>query len=106
MFVLIIVNTGMIVFISGGPIASSPLFLILADRQIKVSRIFQLMMTCSKMDSLEKCLEKFFEDANVFYVLFSDLMLPGVIMPTCGLPLVDRGTLCSIAVVGNRYDFS
>ncbi|XP_066481507.1 eukaryotic translation initiation factor 2D [Tiliqua scincoides] len=32
----------------------------------------------------------------------ADLMLPGVIVPSSGFPQVDRGTLCAIAVVGNR----
>ncbi|XP_061488093.1 eukaryotic translation initiation factor 2D [Rhineura floridana] len=32
----------------------------------------------------------------------ADLMLPGVIVPSSGLPQVDQGTLCAITLVGNR----
>ncbi|XP_053310396.1 eukaryotic translation initiation factor 2D [Spea bombifrons] len=32
----------------------------------------------------------------------ADLMLPGVVVPSSGLPEVQRGTLCAITVVGNR----
>uniref|UniRef100_A0ACB8F582 Uncharacterized protein n=1 Tax=Sphaerodactylus townsendi TaxID=933632 RepID=A0ACB8F582_9SAUR len=32
----------------------------------------------------------------------ADLMLPGVVVPSSGLPQVDRGTLCAITLVGNR----
>ncbi|XP_062998856.1 eukaryotic translation initiation factor 2D [Elgaria multicarinata webbii] len=32
----------------------------------------------------------------------ADLMLPGVIVPSCGLPQVERGTLCAITLVENR----
>nr|XP_020666327.1 eukaryotic translation initiation factor 2D [Pogona vitticeps] len=32
----------------------------------------------------------------------ADLMLPGVIVPSCGLPEVNRGTLCAVTLVGNR----
>ncbi|XP_063065166.1 eukaryotic translation initiation factor 2D [Engraulis encrasicolus] len=32
----------------------------------------------------------------------ADLMLPGVVVPSCGLPKVDRGDCCAITVVGNR----
>ncbi|XP_053102091.1 eukaryotic translation initiation factor 2D isoform X2 [Hemicordylus capensis] len=32
----------------------------------------------------------------------TDLMLPGVIVPSCGLPQVERGTLCAVTLVGNR----
>ncbi|XP_007439647.1 eukaryotic translation initiation factor 2D isoform X2 [Python bivittatus] len=32
----------------------------------------------------------------------ADLMLPGVIVPTCGLPQVDQGTLCAVTLVENR----
>nr|XP_016850961.1 PREDICTED: eukaryotic translation initiation factor 2D isoform X1 [Anolis carolinensis] len=31
----------------------------------------------------------------------ADLMLPGVIVPSCGLPEVQRGTLCAITLSGN-----
>ncbi|XP_034979558.2 eukaryotic translation initiation factor 2D isoform X1 [Zootoca vivipara] len=31
----------------------------------------------------------------------ADLMLPGVVVPSYGLPQVDRGTLCAITLVGN-----
>ncbi|XP_053249349.1 eukaryotic translation initiation factor 2D isoform X2 [Podarcis raffonei] len=31
----------------------------------------------------------------------TDLMLPGVVVPSYGLPQVDRGTLCAITLVGN-----
>lgn len=37
-------------------------------------------------------------------VLFAaDLMLPGLVVPPAGLPQVQRGDLCAIALVGNRY---
>uniref|UniRef100_A0A674JLA8 Eukaryotic translation initiation factor 2D n=1 Tax=Terrapene triunguis TaxID=2587831 RepID=A0A674JLA8_9SAUR len=32
----------------------------------------------------------------------ADLMLPGVMVPSCGLPQVQQGTLCAITLVGNR----
>ncbi|XP_054836605.1 eukaryotic translation initiation factor 2D [Eublepharis macularius] len=32
----------------------------------------------------------------------ADLMLPGVVVPSSGLPQIDRGTLCAITLVGNR----
>ncbi|XP_043932797.1 eukaryotic translation initiation factor 2D [Protopterus annectens] len=32
----------------------------------------------------------------------ADLMLPGVVVPSCGLPEVQQGALCAISVVGNR----
>ncbi|KAM8976357.1 eukaryotic translation initiation factor 2D [Pelodytes ibericus] len=32
----------------------------------------------------------------------ADLMLPGVVVPSSGLPEVQQGTLCAITVVGNR----
>ncbi|XP_070601646.1 eukaryotic translation initiation factor 2D isoform X2 [Erythrolamprus reginae] len=32
----------------------------------------------------------------------ADLMLPGVIIPKCGLPQVNRGTLCAITLLENR----
>ncbi|XP_063153542.1 eukaryotic translation initiation factor 2D [Candoia aspera] len=32
----------------------------------------------------------------------ADLMLPGVIVPRCGLPQVDRGTVCAVTLVENR----
>ncbi|XP_019369563.1 PREDICTED: eukaryotic translation initiation factor 2D [Gavialis gangeticus] len=32
----------------------------------------------------------------------ADLMLPGVLVPSCGLPQVQQGTLCAITLVGNR----
>ncbi|CAH2220950.1 eukaryotic translation initiation factor 2D [Pelobates cultripes] len=32
----------------------------------------------------------------------ADLMLPGVVVPSSGLPEVKRGTLCAVTVVGNR----
>ncbi|XP_032648427.1 eukaryotic translation initiation factor 2D [Chelonoidis abingdonii] len=32
----------------------------------------------------------------------ADLMLPGVMVPSCGLPPVQQGTLCAITLVGNR----
>ncbi|EMP30819.1 Eukaryotic translation initiation factor 2D [Chelonia mydas] len=32
----------------------------------------------------------------------TDLMLPGVMVPSCGLPQVQQGTLCAITLVGNR----
>uniref|UniRef100_A0A7M4FW56 Eukaryotic translation initiation factor 2D n=1 Tax=Crocodylus porosus TaxID=8502 RepID=A0A7M4FW56_CROPO len=33
----------------------------------------------------------------------ADLMLPGVLVPSRGLPQVQQGTLCAITLVGNRY---
>ena len=30
-------------------------------------------------------------------------MLPGVVVPPTGLPQVQQGDLCAIALVGNRY---
>uniref|UniRef100_A0A8D0GUD5 Eukaryotic translation initiation factor 2D n=1 Tax=Sphenodon punctatus TaxID=8508 RepID=A0A8D0GUD5_SPHPU len=32
----------------------------------------------------------------------ADLMLPGVVVPSCGLPQVQKGTLCAITLAGNR----
>ncbi|XP_077190916.1 eukaryotic translation initiation factor 2D isoform X3 [Paroedura picta] len=32
----------------------------------------------------------------------ADLMLPGVVVPSAGLPQIDPGTLCAITLVGNR----
>ncbi|XP_032074770.1 eukaryotic translation initiation factor 2D isoform X1 [Thamnophis elegans] len=32
----------------------------------------------------------------------ADLMLPGVIIPKCGLPQINRGTLCAVTLVENR----
>ncbi|XP_053562567.1 eukaryotic translation initiation factor 2D [Bombina bombina] len=32
----------------------------------------------------------------------ADLMLPGVVVPSCGIPKVQQGTLCAITLVGNR----
>nr|XP_056701514.1 eukaryotic translation initiation factor 2D isoform X2 [Euleptes europaea] len=32
----------------------------------------------------------------------ADLMLPGVVVPSSGLPQIDRGTLCAITLVENR----
>ncbi|KAM3841161.1 eukaryotic translation initiation factor 2D isoform 2-T3 [Vipera latastei] len=32
----------------------------------------------------------------------ADLMLPGVIVPKCGLPQVNRGSLCAVTLVENR----
>ncbi|NXJ12944.1 EIF2D factor, partial [Odontophorus gujanensis] len=32
----------------------------------------------------------------------SDLMLPGVVVPSSGFPEVERGTLCAITLLGNR----
>lgn len=40
------------------------------------------------------------------YCFISDLMLPGVMVPSCGLPQVQQGTLCAITLVGNRYNLS
>ena len=33
----------------------------------------------------------------------ADLMLPGLVVPPAGLPQVQKGDLCAIALVGNRY---
>ncbi|XP_032733968.1 eukaryotic translation initiation factor 2D-like, partial [Lontra canadensis] len=33
----------------------------------------------------------------------TDLMLPGLVVPPAGLPQVQKGDLCAIALVGNRY---
>ncbi|XP_060087268.1 eukaryotic translation initiation factor 2D isoform X2 [Heteronotia binoei] len=32
----------------------------------------------------------------------ADLMLPGVVVPSSGLPQIDRGILCAVTLVGNR----
>ncbi|XP_055675983.1 eukaryotic translation initiation factor 2D isoform X2 [Falco peregrinus] len=32
----------------------------------------------------------------------ADLMLPGVVVPSSGLPQVERGTLCAVTLLGNR----
>ncbi|NXF12626.1 EIF2D factor, partial [Smithornis capensis] len=32
----------------------------------------------------------------------ADLMLPGVVVPPCGFPPVEQGTLCAVTLVGNR----
>ncbi|KAM4572037.1 eukaryotic translation initiation factor 2D [Fundulus diaphanus] len=32
----------------------------------------------------------------------ADLMLPGVVMPSCGLPDVKQGSCCAVAIVNNR----
>ncbi|NXP24537.1 EIF2D factor, partial [Scytalopus superciliaris] len=32
----------------------------------------------------------------------ADLMLPGVVVPPCGFPQVERGTLCAVTLLGNR----
>ena len=32
-----------------------------------------------------------------------DLMLPGVVVPSCGLPDVNRGDVCAVTLVRNRY---
>ncbi|NXH18958.1 EIF2D factor, partial [Bucco capensis] len=32
----------------------------------------------------------------------ADLMLPGVVMPSSGLPQVEQGTLCAVTLLGNR----
>ncbi|KAF0877140.1 EIF2D factor, partial [Crocuta crocuta] len=33
----------------------------------------------------------------------ADLMLPGLVVPPAGLPQVQKGDLCAIALLGNRY---
>ena len=33
----------------------------------------------------------------------ADLMLPGLVVPPAGLPRVQKGDLCAVALVGNRY---
>lgn len=33
----------------------------------------------------------------------ADLMLPGLVVPPAGLPQVQKGDLCAVALVGNRY---
>ena len=33
----------------------------------------------------------------------SDLMLPGVVVPSSGFPQVEQGTLCAVTLLGNRY---
>lgn len=33
----------------------------------------------------------------------TDLMLPGLVVPPAGLPQVQKGDLCAITLVGNRY---
>lgn len=40
-------------------------------------------------------------DAFVFFA--TDLMLPGLAVPPAGLPQVQKGDLCAMALVGNRY---
>lgn len=37
------------------------------------------------------------------FLFATDLMLPGVVVPPTGLPPVQQGDLCAIALVGNRY---
>lgn len=37
------------------------------------------------------------------FILPADLMLPGVVVPPSGLPQVQRGTLCAVTLLGNRY---
>lgn len=37
------------------------------------------------------------------FVVPADLMLPGVVVPPSGLPRVQRGTLCAVTLLGNRY---
>lgn len=37
------------------------------------------------------------------FILPADLMLPGVVVPSSGLPQVQRGTLCAVTLLGNRY---
>lgn len=32
-----------------------------------------------------------------------DLMLPGVVVPSCGIPEVKQGDCCGITIVNNRY---
>lgn len=39
------------------------------------------------------------------FLFATDLMLPGVVVPPTGLPEVQQGDLCAIALVGNRYYF-
>lgn len=46
--------------------------------------------------------ERFIEKGTRF-VLPADLMLPGVVVPPSGLPQVQRGTLCAVTLLGNRY---
>ncbi|RMB99285.1 hypothetical protein DUI87_24018 [Hirundo rustica rustica] len=41
-----------------------------------------------------------FEVEKVLYP--TDLMLPGVVVPSSGLPPVQRGTLCAVTLLGNR----